>query len=573
MSLGFALDMTMRGLLSTTSRIQLVSQNITNAGKEGYTRKEGSDVYVTTNAGTVPIKTNIVGSTDRYLTKNVVGDISAMGYNKAISEIMEYYATQIGSTSSSGSISSELNSLYGAFQQLAVSPETLANKTEAVQLAANIANSLRNLSGDIQALRLQAEAKVSDNIDSINELVNTIYQINSKIIPGQTVDAQMAELEDQRMVALEKLGQKIDIQYYFTSQNQLQIFTTNGQPLLQSEPKPITYLETTQVTTGTTFQPILLNGVDITNTLKTGEIAGNLEVRDRILVDEQAKLDEFANVLKEQMNTLLNKGSSLPPRTTLTGTLQGLTTASPLSATGTLRVAVVDNSGVLQSYSDLNLSGYATVGDLMTALNGIPNVSASLDANGALNISSTLASTGISLNEMNSSVGPDAKGASMYFGLQDMFVNSDATYLNIASYLTSNPNTLAAGALNSGAIAVGDTVVTRGDGSTSLAMAQIMQKNVAFDAAGNFSAQNNTLGRYVEALISDGATKAKLADSQFETTKAIYGQTKDALSNKSGVNVDEETTKMLALQNAYEASARMITTIRDCFDALMAAVR
>lgn len=572
MSLGFALDMTMRGLMSTTSRIQLVSQNMTNAGKAGYTRKEGSDTYITTNAGTVPVKTNVIGSTDRYLTKGVVNDVSTMGYHKAISEILDYYSAQLGATDGSSTMSSYMNDIYGALQQLSVSPETLANKSEVIQLSANLADSLRNLSGDIQELRVQAEQKITDQVNAVNSILDKIHSINSKIIPGATPDAQMAEFEDQRMAALEELAQITDIQYYFTSQNKVQIFTTAGQPLLQSEPKHLSYTPTTTITSSTVFQPILLNGVDVSHSFKTGTLAGNIAIRDTILVDEQAKLDEFATVLKDQMNALLNKGSSLPPRTSMTGSLLGQTAATAFSATGTFRVAVVDNSGILQNYTDINLAGMTTVGDLLTALNGIPNISASLDVNGALQISSTLAGSGVALNEMNSSVAPDGKGASFYFGMQDLFTGSSASFLNVSSFLKSNPNTLATGALNSGVIAAGDNVITRGDGSTSLAMSQILKATVPFDAAGNFSAQNNTLSRYIESVIADGATKAKLANTEYDTATTIYSQTKTTLNNKSGVNIDEETTKMLELQNAYESSARMISTIRDMFQALMNAV-
>lgn len=574
MSLGFSLDMTMRGLLSTTSRLNLVAQNITNAGKEGYTRKEATDQYVTTNFGVVPVKTNVSGSTDRYLTKAVVGDGTNMGYNRAISQILEYYSTQLGATDGSSTMSSQLNQLYGTLQQLSVSPETLANKTEAIQNAANLANSLRNLSVDIQEMREQADQKIGVNVSAINGALQTIYDINSKIIPGVTTGSQMAEFEDQRMLALETLSKNIDIQYYFTSQNQLQVFTGSGLPMITTtQPQKLSYDPAGYVNSATIFQPITLNGIDITSLIKGGELGGNLAVRDTIMVEEQAKLNEFASVLKTQMNTLLNKGSSLPPQPSMTGTLRNLTAASTMTPiSGTLRVAVVDNAGNLQNYTDINLAGMTTVGDLLTALNGVTNISASINGDGSLVIASTLGGTGVALNEMNSIVGAGGVGASMYFGMQDLLTGNSASSLVVKPSLMSNQNFLATGSLSSGAIAVGNNVITRGDGSTSLAMSQILKANVPFGAAGNFSSQNNTLNRYIEAVIADGATKAKVADEQYETSNLLYSQTKETLNNKSGVNVDEETAKMLQLQNSYETSARLISTIRDMFQALLAAV-
>ncbi len=574
MSLGFALDVTMRGLLSTTSKIQLVSQNITNAGNAGYTRKEAQDSYITTNGGTVPIKSAVVGSTNKFLTKAVVKDVGEMGAARAISEILEYYTTQLGSTSGTSTMSSYLNSMYGALQQLATTPEVAANKTETVQIAANLADSLNNLSADIQELRLQADQKILSDVNTINQTIQKIHDINVQMNSGTTSSVQMADLEDQRMAAIESLAGTMDIQYFFNTDNQVQLYTKGGQPLLLSQPLPVSYTPTNLVNSSTVFQPILLNGVDITNSVRSGSLAGNIAIRDTILPQEQAKLDEFANVMREQINTVLNRGSSMPPQTTITGSLQGLGLGTPLSATGNLRVAVTDLNGILQNYVDIDLTTTPTVGDLITALNAIPNVSASLGPNNELVIASTLANTGISLNELNSSVSPSGQGASMFFGLQDLFIGTSASDLRISPSIKNNQNYLPTGVLNAGAVLTpGTAVLTRGDGTIALAMSKILTANVSFGAAGNFAAQTNTLMRYAESIIADGASRAAIADQQYETANLIYGQTKETLNNYSGVNIDEETTKMLALQNNYQASARMIAAIRDMFDSLIDAVR
>jgi flagellar hook-associated protein 1 FlgK len=39
------------------------------------------------------------------------------------------------------------------------------------------------------------------------------------------------------------------------------------------------------------------------------------------------------------------------------------------------------------------------------------------------------------------------------------------------------------------------------------------------------------------------------------------------------VNIDEELSQMVILQNSYAASARVITTARDMFDVLIAMAR
>jgi len=43
----------------------------------------------------------------------------------------------------------------------------------------------------------------------------------------------------------------------------------------------------------------------------------------------------------------------------------------------------------------------------------------------------------------------------------------------------------------------------------------------------------------------------------------------DRFNGESGVNVDDELSNLLVLQNAYAANARVMSTIKDLFDVLM----
>src|SRR5262249_10858610 len=143
----------------------------------------------------------------------------------------------------------------------------------------------------------------------------------------------------------------------------------------------------------------------------SGTIGGLIDLRDNELPAAQSQLDELANQLASSLNAVNNAETAVPPPSTLTGTAATSLT-DPLSATGTVRIAVTDSSGNLVSYKDLDLSTFSTVGDLVTALGGIPNVSASVDSNGHLVIKSTAAGDGVAINEMSSSVGANNQGFS-----------------------------------------------------------------------------------------------------------------------------------------------------------------
>lgn len=579
MALTTALNMALLGMMNTEVKTNLSSQNITNADKEGYTRKSLNTQYLTTNVGSAPVSGVVIGSSNPFLIKAAMGDISTYSYNSTISNSLSYYATQLGHTDGSNTLSSYLDKMYADLKYLTTSPEIAANKAEVVSTASNLANSVRNLSSDIQSLRLTSEQQIASTIDDINAALDRIDILNDKISSNPTNDASLAEYEDQRNLELQKLAANMDIQYFYTSNNVLQIYSSSGQAMLLSDPHHINYTVTNAVDSTTLypggFSPMTIGGTDITTTITGGKLAGLIELRDTTYVNEQAKLDEFANVLKTQVNTALNNGASVPPRTTVTGSLSGLTGATGFSATGSIRVAVTDQSGTIVNYSDINLAAMTTVNDVITALNGVAGISASLTANGELSITASPSPNGVAINPLNSAVtSSTGQSLSQYFGLNDMFTGSNAQSLRVSSTLEANPEYLSISVLSSSAtLAVGDRGVARGDGSVADLVASALTTNQSFASAGNFAAQSNTLQRYAQAYMSNAATQASISQSETDTAFQTYKASTELISSTSGVNIDEETAKMLIYQNQYKAAAQVVSTIQDMLDALINAVR
>jgi flagellar hook-associated protein 1 len=60
------------------------------------------------------------------------------------------------------------------------------------------------------------------------------------------------------------------------------------------------------------------------------------------------------------------------------------------------------------------------------------------------------------------------------------------------------------------------------------------------------------------------------SESAFQST--LLSTSTTALSNSTGVNLDDEMSQMLDLENSYSASAKLLTTINDMFADLANAV-
>ena len=64
---------------------------------------------------------------------------------------------------------------------------------------------------------------------------------------------------------------------------------------------------------------------------------------------------------------------------------------------------------------------------------------------------------------------------------------------------------------------------------------------------------------------------------QQATDQANYSSTlattaSQALSNATGVNMDDQTSEMLSLENSYQTSAKLLTTVNNMFSSLLTAV-
>ena len=579
MALTSALNATLNGMMTTELKTTLVSLNIANADKEGYTRKSLNTQYITTSAGSIPVSGVVIGSGDAFLVATLVDDISAYTKNKVISDSLDYYNTQLGSTDSSNTLSTYIDDMYASLKAVATSPETAANKSEVVNTAVNLANSLRDLSSDIQGLRQTAEQKIASSVENINAILDRIDTLNDKITSFAGNDAGLAEYEDQRALEIQKLGAELDVQYFYTSDNRMQVYTASGQALLLSQPHHLSYTPTNVVNSTTLypagFSAIDLDGTDLTTTLTGGNLGGYISLRDDIYVSEQAKLDEFANVLQTQTNSILNQGASTPARNLMEGSLSGLTGATAFSATGSMRIAVTDSSGAVTNYSDINLAAMTNISDLLTAINGVAGLTATLNTDGELSISVSPSSSGVVINPMTSSVtSSSGENISEYFGLNDMFIGTSAENIQVSDYLVSRPDYLAIGVLDSSAtLAAGDKGVVKGDGSIANSLAAALTSAQSFNSAGNFAAQSNTLLAYAQAYMADASTQASIADGETKTSQLVYSTSNDLLTSQSGVNIDEETAKILVLQNQYSAAAQIVSTIQQMLDDLINAVR
>jgi flagellar hook-associated protein 1 FlgK len=82
-----------------------------------------------------------------------------------------------------------------------------------------------------------------------------------------------------------------------------------------------------------------------------------------------------------------------------------------------------------------------------------------------------------------------------------------------------------------------------------------------------------TLEEHFLTLIGDVGSRAEGAQSRFDFQQALLTQTQARRESVSGVSIDEEMTKLIQFQRAFEASSRVVRSADEMYQALIEMVR
>ncbi|QCK85586.1 flagellar hook-associated protein FlgK [Phreatobacter aquaticus] len=563
-----------------TSQVQMsvAASNIANADTDGYTRKTATQASVVSGqVGTGVTVTAVTGTVDKYLLKDLVTATSEL----SAATIADSYGTRaqslLGSTSGSDdsgtSIANTIADLESSIAQLSGTPESQTLKAVTVDALDSVATQLRETSAGIQSLRADADDAIDTSVDTINDALNTIADLNSQITSAAARGESTADLEDQRNTALQTLSGQMDVTYFVNSDNQMRVYTSGGTTLVDGKAHELSYASASTVTAETVFGAISVDGKDITTQITSGTVGALIDQRDEVLPAAQDELDQLAAGLIDALNAVHNEGTSSPPPSSLTGSASVSSTDS-FSASGTTRFAVTDSDGNLVASADLDLSAYSTVGDLASAIDAIDGLSASIDADGHLVIAAEDSSNGVAIADLTASVGSSGQGLADYFGLNDLLTGSGAADIRVKADILATPGLLATAALSTDAsLTLGSQVVSTGENGIAASLSDALTGETSFAAAGRLSATSLSFADYASSIVADIASTASSASSTLtarETTKETLA---NAIASQSGVNIDEETARVSELEQQYSTAAQLLEVLNAMFDALLSAAQ
>jgi flagellar hook-associated protein 1 FlgK len=325
---------------------------------------------------------------------------------------------------------------------------------------------------------------------------------------------------------------------------------------------PSTFLSTLNSTLGSNGSATYTNGA-LTLSATTGGVA---------IVDDPTTPSQKAGQGFSQffgMNDLIQSSAY----SGATGLSSSDPNQFPAGQTIGLRLSTDDGSRVRDVQFTVP-AGVTTMGGLVNALNATgtgvaPYGSFALDSTGRLTFTSA-ASPAVNLSVTSDNTSSTASGASMsqFFGLGTANLAANASSYMINPLINQNPALLATAQVNLSA-AAGTAALSPGDNSGATALANADNTVANFSAAGDLPAASMTINRYASQFAGALASKAAAADTAQTSADAIQTEASSRLSSYEGVDMDEELVNLTKYQQAFNASARMVTAASQMYDTLL----
>jgi len=246
--------------------------------------------------------------------------------------------------------------------------------------------------------------------------------------------------------------------------------------------------------------------------------------------------------------------------------------AGGFAAGGEIDLALKGPDGAIVKQAQVPVTSSMTIGDVIGALNAQMGgtVSFALNADGSLSETPANPANDLTVTSDSTARGGTGMSFSALFGLGDQQAANFATGFTVNPSIVSSPQTLAFAQLDIDSTTVaGDSVVGHGDSSGALALQNVGNNAQNFMAAGGFSARSGTLGDYAASIYQDIALASQTATSNQTAQDDRLQEAQSRQSSVSGVSLDEELTNMQTYQQAYSASARVLTVVQQLYTTLL----
>jgi flagellar hook-associated protein 1 FlgK len=562
-----ALQIGRSALLAYQSALQVIGNNVSNAGTASYTRQTAvlsPYVGVPLPEGFMPGGGVMLSALRREVDNSLEDRLRVATGNQAASLARQQTISRIESVLnelSDTDLSTLLQQFFGAFGDLQNAPHDEGVRGMLLASAQSVIDEIQRQRRDILQMRDEINAELESLTKRVDQIARQIAGVNVQITAMETSGSGGASaLRDQRDALLRELGELVQIEVREQPDNSVNVYI--GNDLFISGGMCRGVVATLQTTNNEPRTVVRFADNNQAVNLTGGRLAGLVTARDVDVMGHIEALNGLSTALIQEVNKVHASGQGLMGYQSVTGAFDVDDPDAVLTDAG-LDLTPRNGSFILYVTNPqtdppvreaitvtVDLDGIGTDDTLATLaakIDAIDNVSASITTDNRLQIT---AADGFEIT-----FGEDTSNILAALGINVFFAGSNASDLNINQDLLSNLDLIAASRTHE-----------QGDGTNAGAIAALAYESVA-------GLGNQSLLAYYNALASRVSVNGAAATAGVRSADAIVQALTSQRESLSGVSLDEEAIALMRFERAFQAAARYTTTVNQLMEEVLSILR
>lgn len=573
MGLSSSLLIGQSALAASQLALQVTGNNIANVGTDGYTRQTvrmdpiggerfGGRIFVGRGVSVSDVRRTLDPALQARL-RNGVSEENSTSISRDVASQIESILNEL----SDADLSTELDRFFRAFSELANNPSSSVNRSSAVEQGASMASFIRSIRSDLEGARAQLDSQLGSNVRRADQLLTQIADLNLAVVNAELGGGSDGALRDQRDVLVQELSALMDVTVVEQATGSLDILVGSTPILLGTDSRGLEF--DTRTVDGQVEVRVLVRADREALTVTSGLIGGRLRERGQSIDQTIERLDSVASNLIFEVNKLHTSGRPLKRQSELTSWLTVPLAERPLAlndptnttladlpykpTSGTFTVVITDAQGnqsereIRIDLDGINNAGAAGFGDdtslddIVSALSGVPNLSATITATGALRIN---AAAGYDVSFKN-----DTSGVLAVLGVNTYFQGTNGTDIAVRQELRDDPQRLVVG-------------IENGANETALAITGLKTRGLStLDG-------DSITDRWLKS-VERNAVMVASANTRFEAASTVRQNLEAQHAAVSGVSLDEESLNLITHQQAYQGAARFVSVVQELTQVLL----
>jgi flagellar hook-associated protein 1 len=480
----------------------------------------------------------------------------------------------------------------------------------------------------VQAMRGEIEARLANDAQKVNGLLEGIERTTRTL--ASTFDSATRQgLLDERDRYVDEMSTYLDVRTYDNGTGNFNIYTSGGAPLFVDGRKlRLQFDERFTVTADSVYNTVQANSgvghltigdpiggaVNLTNNgaIRSGSFAALFDLRDRILTETQAHLDEFAAAIATSLGdtTVSGVAATVGAATGFDVNLSNLQsgnvitlnyTETPAGTQRKVSLIVVNNPAILPLAAGatpdpndfefgIDFSGGipAAIAAIGVALAGLPSgagLAVTNPAAGVMRIvddgaGNTTNVNGLSARRTVTALTDDTMSLPFFVDQSGLPVVYSGSLDNgpqkrgFAAAIRVNPALLA----DPSRLVVFDTILpgttAAGDPARPSFLRDQLQSwetdfTPSISLTGSTSIYRGTSAQFIDRVIATQSQASSNATALQEGQEIVVATLRERVADVSGVSTDQELGDLIQIQNTYSANARIVSAVREMFDALL----